>query len=92
MMQWHQFEIDSLHSRPKHPIFLQRRPVRSIELILGACSLHDRHTAEKAKQIGRGEHGLIGQDPRGDGSVGVCQVDPILEELEPRRGCRAENS
>lgn len=86
MLQRHQLKIDRLHPRPHHPILTQRRRIRALQLIFGTRALHQRHTAQEDKQIGRGKHALIGEDARGNGGVGVLQVDFILEEFKP--GCR----
>ena len=78
MFQRHQLEIDRLHPRPNHPILSQRRRIRTLQLILRTTALHNRHTAQKQKQIRRREDALIGQDAGSDGGVGVLEVDVLL--------------
>lgn len=84
MLQRHQLKVDSLHERPQHPILLQRRPIRTIQLILRTRPLHDGHTAQKTEQICRSENRLISQNAGGDGSVFAAEIDSLLEEFEPR--------
>ena len=78
MFQRHQLKIDRLHPRPNHPILTQRRRIRTLQPILRTITLHNRHTAQKQKQIRRREDALIGQDAGGDGGVGVLEVDVLL--------------
>ena len=92
MFQWHEFEIKCLYPRPHHPILRQSRPICTVQFILGAGSLHDRHAAQKAEQVCRREDGLINQYSRNDGGVGILEIDPLLQELEPDCSSRSENS
>ena len=86
MLKRHKLKIDSLHSRPKHPILLQCLPISAPQLLLRITPLHVRHRAEKAEEIGGGEDGLVGQDARGDGEVGARgEIYAAGEEGEP--GC-----
>ena len=49
MMKRNQLEVDSLNKRPNHPIFLQRIPIRLIQLIFWAGTFHDGHATQEDK-------------------------------------------
>jgi hypothetical protein len=92
MMQRHNLEIDSLHKRPNHPVLRQRGPVRTVQFIFGARSLHDSHAAQENKQVGAGKDGLIAADAGEDFEVLILEDDSVLEEFEPGGCCGAEDS
>ena len=91
MLQRHQLEIDSLHPRPHHPVLLQRRRIRALQLIPRTRPLHDRHTAQKNEEVRRREHDLISQHARRDSRVRILEHDLVLQELEPGGCDRAED-
>jgi hypothetical protein len=92
VMQWYQFEIDSLYERPHHPILLQRRSICTLQLVLRTRPLHNRHTTQEDEKIRARENDLICRNPRNDFQVLVLEDDFVLEEFEPRRGCWPEDS
>lgn len=92
MIQRHELEIHSLHRGPQHPILLQRRPPRALQLLLGIAPLHDRHARQETPQVGGREDRLVGQDTRRYGEIGAGgEVDAAREEGEPGCGCGAED-
>ena len=91
MVQGHELEIDRLDRRPHHPVLLQRVEVCTVQLLLRIRALHDRHAAEEDEQVGAGEDGLVAGDAGRDLGVLVLEHDFVLQELEPGRGCGAED-
>lgn len=93
MVERHELEVHQLHSRPDHPILLQRHGVGLVELVLGTLALHDGHGGEEEEQVACSEDTLIGGDAGEDGEVGgIGDVDTLLQETEPLGGCGAEDA
>jgi len=91
MLQWHQLEIDRLHSRPHHPVLLQSRPICTLQLLFRIGALHVRHAAEEEEQIRRGEDSLVDQNPGGNRRIGAFEVDVLLEESVPQSRAGAKD-
>lgn len=91
MLQWHQLEIDRLHSRPYHPILLQGCPICTLQLLLRIGAFHVRHAAEEEEQIRRSEDRLVDQNAGSDSRVGTLEVDVLLEELVPESRAGTED-
>lgn len=88
MLQWHKLEVCELHRRPDHPVFLQCREVRILQLLRWISALHNGHAAQEAEQIGTSEHRLICEDSRDDLQVWFAWDDDLsLQKREPHRGC-----
>ena len=92
MIQWHEFEVDSLNKGPQHPILLQRGPVCAIKLVLRTCAFHDSHATQETEQVCGCEDRLIGEDSCGNCRILAPEFDPVLEEFEPGCCCRTEDS
>lgn len=93
VVEWHELEVRQLHSRPDHPILLQRHGVCLVELVLGALALHQSHGGQEEKQVARGEETLIGSNAGDDSEVrGVGDIDALLQEAEPLGGRGTEDA
>ena len=89
----HEPEVHRLYRGPKHPILLQRLPIRSFQLLLWIAPFHDRHAAQEAKQIRRREDRLVRQHARRDRQVGPPgEIDVARQEGEPGCGGGAEDA
>jgi len=92
VVQRNQFEVDSLNKGPNHPILLQSSPICSLQLLLWARAFHNGHAAKENKEIGACEDSLISSNAREHLDILISKDDLVLEELEPGRGCRTEDS
>ena len=92
MLQWHELEINSLYSRPNHPILLQCIPVCTVKLILWIRALHVCHATQEEEEICGGEDGLIHKDTGSDSCIFGFQGDALLEESVPKGCAGAEDS
>ena len=92
MVKRDQFEVDSLHKWPNHPILLQGSPVCSFQLLLWAGAFHDSHATEEDEEIGASEDSLVGSNAGEDLDVLVSEDNLVLEEFEPGCSRRTENS
>ena len=78
MLQWNQLKVHRLNERPHHPILRQRSSVCTVQLILRAASLHNRHAAKEDEEVGGCEDGLISCDTRDDLEVLVLEDNFVL--------------
>lgn len=93
VMQWDELEVDELYRRPDHPVLLQANGVCILEPLLRILALHDRHAAQKDKEIGTSEYGLICEDAGDDLEVGLARKDDLtLEKAVPERSTGTEDA
>lgn len=78
VVQRYELEVDDLNERPHHPIGTQSLPVTLIQLVLRACTLHDRHAAQEAEQVCASEEELVACNSGDDLEVLVGKDDFVL--------------
>lgn len=86
VVEWDPAEVDKLDKRPYHPVPLQRREVRLLQLLLRIRALHDGHGAQEDAETHGRKCGLVYGDTCDHFNVFVLEDDSGLEELEPSRG------
>lgn len=90
VVQRDELEVDELDERPDQVVGLEGGQVALGELVGGRAALHGGHAAEEDADHGGREDALVDGHARQDLGVLIAQHHAPLQELEPRRGGRAE--